>query len=76
MKTETFNTKLRSLQDIAKFTVDITMRCAVYKFGYIVFNYDAQQALNPAGRLRPHLYGLGYPRQPFSRDNFIERLYD
>ena len=33
-------------------------------------------ACNPPGELhRALLYGLGYPRQPFPGDNFIERLY-
>ena len=42
----------------------------------------SRMASNPtrykAESLRPHLYGLGYPRQPppFPRDNFTERLYD
>ena len=25
---------------------------------------------------KPHLYGPGYPKQPFPRDNFTERLYE
>lgn len=37
---------------------------------------QARETLLPTSTtLRPHLYGLGYPRQASPSDNFIERLY-
>ena len=36
---------------------------------------DIAKIRKPQTRLRACLYGLGYPRQPSSRDNFTERQY-
>jgi len=39
------------------------------------FNVPPKRLNYPKKRLRPQLYGLGYPRQPSPQGNLIERLY-
>ena len=39
-------------------------------------NYCNKKLQQQLDKLRAQLYGLGYPRQPFPRGNFVKRLYE